>query len=638
MPEKRVNKSKAELAQQKRAIYEKYLKINSGFDIETVIKPGKTIQHIDDNDEKYKFCSNCESWVEFDKFPSNLSNWDEKERYCKTCKNKQTSVTTKIWKENNKEHVEEYRKEYEKAHQDQRKEYNKLTNDEQIDHDLAHKKTYYKEFNTLANSQNGFILSHWTEYVDAHTKLWIECEKAHSFEITLSNLKLGKWCPACNGKQSKKCSSCKKTMTVDNFNNKIVRDKESYQDKCRTCSNEASSQYKKDNADKVSDYNKKYREEHPEQIQSYYKKTDEEKEETQNARITKYYDKFRQLIEQKGGKCLSEKDDYATAHTKLKAQCQDGHEFEICLNNLSKDRWCSHCNIFYGEEYSRFIMNYFFDCKFEKKRPEWLKNVKGNKLELDGYNLDKKLAFEYNGLQHYEEIPYFYKTKEDFEKRLADDKIKLEKCKEKDINLIIIPYDVNINDLPKYIFDKCKECGLEIEQSKLDEFNQTTYNQCINQLEKVKQQIEEKEGELIEGQYVSRDSKLIVRCHKNHEFTTCPKNITRGLWCPKCGFEVEDKVKTKISFSMTEFFNTEKGKDSKTNALVKRSETMAKEKEEARANLVTKKCGTCGEVKNKDDFGNKTDAKDGKQTNCKFCVNMLKRQNRAKNNAIADDT
>lgn len=101
MPEKRINKPKHVLEKQKENIYAKYNDINPDFNIQTVNEPGKTIQHIIDNDEEYKYCSKCETWIPLDKFPASINNWDKKDRQCKTCKNEQTSVTTKIWYRNN---------------------------------------------------------------------------------------------------------------------------------------------------------------------------------------------------------------------------------------------------------------------------------------------------------------------------------------------------------------------------------------------------------------------------------------------------------------------------------------------------------------------------------------------------------
>jgi len=62
-------------------------------------------------------------------------------------------------------------------------------------------------------------------------------------------------------------------------------------------------------------------------------------------------------------------------------------------------------------------------------------------LEIDCYIPELKLGFEYNGLQHYEHVEYFHKTKEDFEAQKDRDVEKLKRAEEKGIKIITIRYD-----------------------------------------------------------------------------------------------------------------------------------------------------------------------------------------------------
>lgn len=67
----------------------------------------------------------------------------------------------------------------------------------------------------------------------------------------------------------------------------------------------------------------------------------------------------------------------------------------------------------FGEEISRGYFEYIFEGKkFIKSRPKWLKSPKNHSIELDGYCSELKLAFEYNGVQHYKFVPRFHKTME----------------------------------------------------------------------------------------------------------------------------------------------------------------------------------------------------------------------------------
>ena len=67
-------------------------------------------------------------------------------------------------------------------------------------------------------------------------------------------------------------------------------------------------------------------------------------------------------------------------------------------------------------------------------------------LELDIYIPELKLAFEYNGEQHYEWIEFFQKTKEDFKALQYRDRCKKKICKIKGITLIKIKYNEKLSE------------------------------------------------------------------------------------------------------------------------------------------------------------------------------------------------
>lgn len=95
--------------------------------------------------------------------------------------------------------------------------------------------------------------------------------------------------------------------------------------------------------------------------------------------------------------------------------------------------------------------------KFKKCRPKWLINPKsGRPLELDGYNEELKLAFEYNGKQHYKKSRYNW-TEEMLEDQIARDSIKRQLCKENNITLIEVPYTVTQKEFYGYILCILKE-------------------------------------------------------------------------------------------------------------------------------------------------------------------------------------
>ncbi|PEM61052.1 hypothetical protein CN613_28010, partial [Bacillus pseudomycoides] len=60
--------------------------------------------------------------------------------------------------------------------------------------------------------------------------------------------------------------------------------------------------------------------------------------------------------------------------------------------------------------------------------------------ELDGFNEEQKIAFEYHGVQHYEYIEFFHKEERQFKEQKQKDRMKRKMCKEKGIKLITVPY------------------------------------------------------------------------------------------------------------------------------------------------------------------------------------------------------
>jgi len=91
-----------------------------------------------------------------------------------------------------------------------------------------------------------------------------------------------------------------------------------------------------------------------------------------------------------------------------------------------------------------------FQGKFPKERPEWIKNSRGNQMELDGYNKNLGLAFEAQGEQHYRLVPHFDDFS-DFEKRIKNDLEKSELCEQNNVNLIQVPYYVHPDKIQQYI-------------------------------------------------------------------------------------------------------------------------------------------------------------------------------------------
>lgn len=109
-------------------------------------------------------------------------------------------------------------------------------------------------------------------------------------------------------------------------------------------------------------------------------------------------------------------------------------------------------NLLVMETKCKQILENIYHAEFNKVRPSFLRNPETNKnLELDGYNEQLKIAFEYNGSQHYFYNPHFHKSVAAFNDQVKKDQLKLDLCKKNNIHLIVIPYYLRENELRDFI-------------------------------------------------------------------------------------------------------------------------------------------------------------------------------------------
>lgn len=92
--------------------------------------------------------------------------------------------------------------------------------------------------------------------------------------------------------------------------------------------------------------------------------------------------------------------------------------------NQARD-FVHHAQVTVAEHFTRDLLDEITTVRFTKARPLFLQG-----LELDGYNEEHKIAFEYNGKQHYEHVPFLHKTVKDFEAQRQRDERKRRLCTE----------------------------------------------------------------------------------------------------------------------------------------------------------------------------------------------------------------
>lgn len=148
-----------------------------------------------------------------------------------------------------------------------------------------------------------------------------------------------------------------------------------------------------------------------------------------------------------GDQFTYEKTHYVDLNTPVIVTCKYHGDVEQNPSYLLKHVGCPICMqdkdfVSKGEKFTiKFLrennLNYEFHKEFEDC-------VYKDKLEFDFYLPDHICCIEYQGEQHYKPMYYFYDTPEEAEKVFEEiqirDNIKRKYCKEKNIDLVEIPY------------------------------------------------------------------------------------------------------------------------------------------------------------------------------------------------------
>lgn len=131
-----------------------------------------------------------------------------------------------------------------------------------------------------------------------------------------------------------------------------------------------------------------------------------------------------------------EKTDYKNTRQKVIITCHLHNDFLQTPNDHLNGYGCPGCASYKSEEVCRNVFEELFGIKFPKRQPRFLKG-----LELDGFNESLMLAFEYNGIQHYEYITHYHRGdlfRFEYQKERDNEKRGL--CDKEGVTLITIPY------------------------------------------------------------------------------------------------------------------------------------------------------------------------------------------------------
>lgn len=234
-----------------------------------------------------------------------------------------------------------------------------------------------------------------------------------------------------------------------------------------------------------------------------------------------------EVIEKRGGKFVDFIGEYKGIKTKIKVRCAEGHKWTVTVSSLlHANSWCPTCLNTIGEQITRSIFQATYGFPFPKVRPGFLVSNKGGHLELDGYNENNCIAFEYQGPHHKNPA------------QIERDNIKKKICSERGITLISISYVKN--PLPP---NKVLQV-VETEIRKIDPNKKVILPKVdftSSKLRKLREIAYSRGGKLLSESYMGGGYKLLWKC-KNTEhppWKAIPNNIMRDSWCPHCAKNVK---------------------------------------------------------------------------------------------------
>ncbi len=235
---------------------------------------------------------------------------------------------------------------------------------------------------------------------------------------------------------------------------------------------------------------------------------------------------MRSIAKIRGGKCLSKY--YKNAKSNLTWECSNGHTWKATSSNIKQGTWCPYCgrSNHINEEKCRHVLEQLTGQSFARNY-----TILGNRQSLDGYCDSLNLAFEFNGIQHYEYVHFFHRTEKNFQDQQCRDSIKLLLCEQLGIKLIVIPYNQTKQLLA---FIKAELISLAINIKDLNSLSFVGLRKKNNKLVECKNFAHTKEWQCLSEVFLTVASSMTWKCNMGHVWEASWSNIKNGSGCPKC--------------------------------------------------------------------------------------------------------
>ncbi len=323
---------------------------------------------------------------------------------------------------------------------------------------------------TIIVSKKGRLLS---PYINSTSKVDIECEEKHIFHSRPVQINRNQWCPFCAGNSpiagklrfEQNVADKKGTLLSPYVNNDqkvwILCDKQhtfcsapysvNFGRWCRKCANQCPEQAYELFVAVVSDNGGviigEYKNTHtkidvkchlghifnaePNQIKrgSWCPFC------AKNSPI-QAQDNFRQIVKSRNGTMIGT---YINSQTKIDIMCEKGHNFSVSPSNASNGRWCRKCSKLesYGERKIRLFLESKNIPHESEKIFDWLPR---KRYDFFIAHNDKVFIIEYDGIQHFQYVEFFHGTPNEFQRKQNVDITKTSEALKRGYYFIRIAY------------------------------------------------------------------------------------------------------------------------------------------------------------------------------------------------------
>jgi len=257
-------------------------------------------------------------------------------------------------------------------------------------------------------------------------------------------------------------------------------------------------------------------------------------------RVKNSIDDMQALARDKNGYLVSTK--YINGKTPLIWQCGNcGSSFHATPQSVRRGSWCPKCS---KQNLSENKCRFVFEQLTQKLFPTDRTVLYG--LELDGYNAELKIAFEHQGIQHYQYVPFFHKrqTLTSIQQR---DQYKSLLCKNLNITILQIPYYLSSKTekleqfIRNFLLSHNIKCKTKV--------NWRHFSPHSRNLRILQDLAASRNGKLLSEYYLGSNHLHSWKCLEcDSIFKLRPRDAKQGVWCKTCAIK-KNALKNMLSIS-----------------------------------------------------------------------------------------